>query len=367
MVRPNVLAMKPYSPGKPIEEVQREFGLSRVVKLASNENPLGPSPKAIEAMRAASLQVALYPDGASHDLRSAIAERFDFPFEQVVLGAGSDELLQNIGLALLSGPQDEVLSVKPTFSQYRAAANLAGASYREVPLGEDFAYDLVAVAAAISPNTKIVYLANPNNPTGTKFGRAALERFLDLVPEETLVVLDEAYFEFAAEDPEYPDGRTYAKQGRNVAALRTFSKAHGLAGLRLGYGFLPAYLADALNRLRSPFNINLVAQAAGLASLADEAHVAATLKSNHEGREQIESALREAGGRPIRSYANFVFADMGRPARPIFEALLREGAIIRPGDVFGEPNYLRVSIGTADENSFFAAALRKVCADLAVC
>lgn len=351
--------MTPYSPGKPISEVQRELGLSDVVKLASNENPLGPSPLALVAVREAAASMNLYPDVAAYDLRTALSEKYDIPFDQVVLGNGSDELIRMLGWVLIDRPDDEVLCGDPSFICYDEVANIAPCRLVKVPLDADFVHDLPTMARALTGNTRLIFLANPHNPTGTIVRRPELERFLGDVPETALVVLDEAYFEFAKDAPGYPDGLDFVRSRPNVAVLRTFSKAHGLAGLRIGFGFVPPEVGDAIQRARQPFNANALAQAAGVAALQDEAHVRRTVENNRAGAQVIAEALRSAGARPAESYANFVFADLGRPAEPLVRALLEQGVIVRSGTPFGCPNCLRVTIGTEEQNRRFAQALER--------
>lgn len=361
-VRENVLRMTPYSPGKPIAEVQRELGLDRVVKLASNENPLGPSPLAIEAVRAAASSMHVYPDGAAFELRAAIAAHFSVPFGQVIVGNGSDELIHMLGQVLLDGPQDNVVVGYPSFVRYDAAAQLTKAELRKVPLTADYRHDLPAMARACDENTKIVFIANPNNPTGTTVTRAEVDALLQDLPENATLVLDEAYFEFAAGAPDMPNSVDYVLEGRPVVGLRTFSKAYGLAGIRLGYAFVPGYFADGFDRAREPFDVNVLAQVAGIAALKDQDHLMKTLEINRQGAERISAAIERVGGKPYPSYANFVWADMGREAKPIFEALLQKGVIIRSGHVLGNPHCIRVSVGATEEVSIFTVALESVCA-----
>lgn len=352
-IRPNVLQMEPYSPGKPISEVKRELGLDRVIKLASNENPFGPSPRAIEAVKEAALSMHIYPDGAAYELKQAIASKFSVSADQVMVGNGSDELIHLLGLLFLGGEQDELLTGDPTFSRYDAAAYLAPSKLVKVPLDEHYRFDLNTLAAAITPNTRMVWIANPNNPTGTIVRKKEFEAFLDAIPADLPVVLDEAYFEFAQHVPDYPVSLDYIRQGRNVIGLRTFSKAFGLAGIRVGFGFAPHWVIDAIDRAREPFNVNCLAQAAGIAALGDDEHVKRTLDNNRKGVEAFNEAFRKVGARPMESFANFVYADLGRPARPVFDQLLRRGVITRPGDVLGNPNCLRVSVGSEEENAIF--------------
>jgi histidinol-phosphate aminotransferase len=357
-VRPNVLRMHPYQPGKPISAVKRELGLERVIKLASNENPFGPSPKAVAAMRTALDELNLYPDGAAFELRSTLSSRFGVPMDQIIVGNGSEELIANVALALIESPNDEILTGEFSFPRYDAAADLAPCRLHKIPLAEGWRFDLPAIANAVTDDTKIIYVANPNNPTGTMVSRSELEAFLSAVPDSVLVVMDEAYFEFARHRDDYPDGREYVLSGRNVVSLRTFSKAHGLAGVRVGYGFVPKYLAHAIDRVRAPFDLNSLAQVAGVAALDDEEHVGKTLANNADGLGALRKAFEALGCSVTDSCTNFHFVDLGRPAGPVFEALLRKGYIVRP--IGGAPNHLRVTVGTAEENDGFAAAFAEV-------
>ena len=361
-IRPNVLKMTPYSPGKPIAEVKRELGLERVVKLASNENPLGPSPKAVEALKKAAEEAHIYPDGAAHDFRSAAAERFGVPYESVIVGNGSDELIHLLGLIFLDSADDEIIVGYPSFVRYDAAAHLANAKVVQVPLDSDYRHDLPAMVKAVSENTKRLFVANPNNPTGTLVTKAEVDAMLRDLPEHVTVILDEAYYEFAANESDFPCSVDYVLEGRNVVGLRTLSKTYGLAGIRLGYGFAPAKIADAINRAREPFNVNSLAQVAGIAALDDEAHVQRTVENNRRGLQTLAGAFETIGAKPYPSFANFVFADLGQPARPVFQALLERGVIVRPGDVLGAPNCLRVSVGTEEEIDIFVKALTEVMA-----
>jgi histidinol-phosphate aminotransferase len=348
--------MHPYQPGKPISTVKRELGLDQVVKLASNENPFGPSPMAVAAMRSALESLNLYPDGAALDLKEALSAEFSVPWSQIAVGNGSEELIANIGLALIGSSDDEILTSELSFPRYDAAAELAPCRLVKVPLTKGWRFDLAALANAISERTKIVFIANPNNPTGTIVTKQELNAFLRDVPESVLVVLDEAYFEFAKHEANYPDGRDFVMEGRNVAALRTFSKAHGLAGVRVGYGFFPAYMVPAIDRVRQPFDLNSLAQIAAIAALKDEAHISKTLKNNAEGLRVLREAVEKAGCVVSESFTNFHFIDIGRPASPVFDDLLAAGFIVRP--VGGAPNHIRVTIGVPDDMSAFAAVLR---------
>ena len=357
-VAENISRLVPYRPGKPIEEVERELGLTGIIKLASNENSLGPSPKAREAIQAFAAKMHVYPDASAFALRRALAERLVVAPESLVFGNGSDDLIHLLGVTFLT-PGDEVIQAHPSFVRYEAAAILNEAPCHLVPLTSDWVHDLDAMADRINRNTRLLFVTNPNNPTGTIVGRAALERLLDRVPERCLVVLDEAYYEYAADEPDYPDTLRYIREGRNVAVLRTFSKAYGLAGLRIGYGVLRPETATWLERTREPFNVNALAQAAALAALDDTAHVAATVAMNEAGKRAFYAAFEELGLPYAPTYANFVWVDTGKDCRAVFHALLHRGVITRTGDIFGAPTHLRVTIGTPEENAKFLAALRE--------
>ena len=350
--------MEAYTPGKPAAEVTRELGVSPVIKLASNENPLGPSPKAIEAVKKAAERMHAYPDASGFDLKQAIANHFQMPVETVFLGNGSDELIHMLGLLFLDSPEDELMVGDPSFVRYDAAAFLAPAKLVKVPLDSTFTHDLAAMARAATAKTKLVFVANPNNPTGTMVSHADLLAFRGDLPKSAMLVLDEAYFEFAADAPGYPNSLEMIRDGLDVVALRTFSKAYGLAGIRVGYGFAPAAVVDAFNRAREPFNVNALAQAAAVAALQDDAHIRATMENNARGMARIADALKSVGATPYPSYGNFVFADLHRPCGPIVQALMEHGIVIRGGQMFGTPTCVRVSIGTDHEVDRFVEEIQ---------
>jgi histidinol-phosphate aminotransferase len=357
--RPVVRDLVPYEPGKPVEEVQRELGLARIVKLASNEGPFGPFPEAIAAIERVAPDLNRYPDGGAYRLRAALAERLGVKFEEVAIGAGSDGLVDCLSQAILD-PGAEIVCGWPSFPSYVIDARKLGAVAKTIPLRE-FRYDLEAMVDAVTPKTKIVYVCHPNNPTGTMNTRAELDAYFERVPEHVLTVLDQAYLEYI-DDADYPDGvEEYAKTGRRVLVLRTFSKIYGLAGLRVGYGVGPANLVTAIGKVRRAFDITTPAQEAALASLDASAELERRRRLNAESRPAIEGALREHGFEPAGpAVANFVYAETGEDSRPLFERLLREGAIVRPTHGFGGPNAIRVTAGTPEENAFFAEALGRV-------
>ncbi len=355
-IRPQVLTMQPYSPGKPIDEVKRELGLDHVVKLASNENPLGPSPKAVEAAKKAAEQMHIYPDAAAYSLREAFSERFQVPMDQIIFGNGSDELIHYLGLMALHGGDTELVMGDPSFVRYEASAQVSEGRLHKVPMDSEWRHDVRAMAERFNENTRLVYIANPNNPTGTLVTADEVDWLLERMPEGAILILDEAYYEFAADLPEYPDSVGLIRAGKPVVSLRTFSKAYGLAGIRVGYGFGPREIVDAINRIREPFNVNSLAQAAGIAALGDAEHMNRTVQTNREGIRRITQKVQEMGFDVVPSWANFICIDMGQPAKPIFEDLLKRGVIVRSGHVLGMPNHLRVSIGTDQEVDAFLKA-----------
>jgi histidinol-phosphate aminotransferase len=364
--RPSVAGLVPYEPGKPVEEVQRELGLERVVKLASNEGPYGPFPAALEAMERSLRELNRYPDGGIYRLRAALAERLGVRFEEVTVGAGSDGLVDCLTQLALD-PGDEIVCGWPSFPSYVIDTRKVGATPVMVPL-RDGRYDLEVMLDAVGPRTKIVYICHPNNPTGTMSTREELDDWFDLVPDHVLTVLDQAYHEYV-DDPDYADGvEDYLKAGRRVVVLRTFSKIYGLAGLRIGYAVAPAELVTAIGKVRRAFDVTTPAQEAALASLDGGSELARRRDENLRARPAVEQALRANGFEPVGpAVGNFVFAETGsEDARPLFEALLREGVIVRPTAGFGAPGAIRVTVGTQDEIAFFADALARVRATTSV-
>src|SRR5688572_18579947 len=352
-VHPDIRSLSPYVPGKPIDELQRELGLTRVIKLASNENPLGPSPRALAALSGAQDMLHRYPDGGGYQLRQTIADRWKVGREQVILGNGSDEILGLLARTFLT-PGDEAIMADHTFVIYKMEVTAVHGKPVVVPL-VDWTYDLESMVCAVTPRTRLLFLCNPNNPTGTMVSAEAVDRLMAKVPEDVIVVFDEAYFEYVR-NSEFPDAMAYVKQGRNAIVLRTFSKIYGLAGLRIGYGISTAEIIDFLNRVRPPFNANSLAQRAALAALGDDEHVAKSRAVNTAGMEQMVKGLNTLGFAPIPSEANFVYVDVGRDGRTVFEALLREGLIVR----HIEGRMVRVTIGLEEENRDFLAALKRV-------
>ena len=345
-----------YVPGKPIEDVARDLGLepSQIVKLASNENPLGPSPIAVKAMQEALLKAHFYPDGGGFHLRTGIAQKFGLHIDNVMLGNGSNEIIEFLGHAFLR-PGDNIVTAEHAFVVYKIMAKLFGAETVEVP-DPNLTHDLPAMAAAINDRTKLVYIANPNNPTGTMVGEDELDRFIDHVPKNVVIALDEAYYEFL---PEPPDTLKYLQGHPNVIALRTFSKIQGLAGLRIGYGLAHADLIRLLHKTRQPFNVNSIAQIGALAGLHDDKHQAKTREVIRQGREFLEAEFRKRNLEYVPSVANFVLVKVGK-GKEVFQKLLKRGMIVRAMDEYKLPEWIRVSVGTPEQNRRFFEDLDQV-------
>ncbi len=359
LAQPGVQKLSPYVPGKPVDELARELNMdpASIVKLASNENPLGPSPKALAAIRAELDELTRYPDGNGFALKTLLAERCGVTTAQVTLGNGSNDILELVARAYLAPGLNAVFSAH-AFAVYPIATQAVGAQAKVVP-AVNFGHDLPAMLTAIDANTRVVFIANPNNPTGTWFGKQALRDFLAAVPENVLVVLDEAYIEYADGD-ELPDGLDYLADHPSLLVSRTFSKAYGLASLRVGYGLSRPDVADVLNRVRQPFNVNSFALAAACAAFDDTEYLARSREINTAGMLQLQEGCRELDLSWIPSKANFLAIDFGRDTAAINQGLLREGVIVRPVAGYGMPNHLRVSIGLPAENARFLEALRKV-------
>jgi histidinol-phosphate aminotransferase len=361
LVPSHVASLQPYVPGKPIEEVEREYGVTDVAKLASNENALGPSPLAVAAAREAASKVHLYPDGSAYLLRNALAAKLGVRPEEVMVGNGSNELIElMVRTFVLDG--EEVLTSGQSFVAYKLAAQEHGRTLVEAPMKARFHYDLDALRKLLSRRTKVVFLANPDNPTGTWFTEAELVPFLDAAPKDTLVVLDEAYVEFV-DAPGFQDALALRRKYPNLVVLRTFSKIFGLAGLRLGYGIARPELVEYVDRVRPPFNVNLVAQAAGAAALDDAVHVERSRALVRSERPFLADGLAALGATVVPSQGNFVMADFpGHPGKELFEALLREGVVVRPLAGYGFPTAQRITTGLRSENEKCLAALRRVLA-----
>ncbi len=353
-----IRGLSPYVPGKPIEEVERELRI-RAVKLASNENPLGPSPLAVAAAQEALADSHRYPDGGGHYLREKLAARLGVAMENIQLGFGSSELI-DLSARVMLRPDGEGLTSVGSFPLFYISIRATGGELVEVPL-KDYTFDLAAFARAITPRTRYIILANPNNPTGTMFTADAFEKFLDAVPEDVLVVLDEAYFDYV-QRPDYSRSIELVRQGRNLVVLRTFSKVYGLAGLRMGYAIGPAALLAEMNKVRLPFNTAGVAQSAALAALDDTEHVRRSIASNRAGLRQLGEGLGSLGVRCVPSVGNFLLVELGSDAQPAADELLKLGVIVRPMRWMGFPNAIRVTVGTQEENQKFLGALAQVCA-----
>jgi histidinol-phosphate aminotransferase len=363
LIAPAVRELHPYVPGKPISELEREYGVKDIIKLASNENPLGPGALARAAMSSALADIGLYPDGSGFDLKQRLARHHGLPVEWITLGNGSNDILVLLAEAFLT-PETEAIYAQYCFAVYPIAVQAVGAQARiapalpataSMPLG----HDLAAMQALVTPRTRLVFIANPNNPTGTWLDSQSLVRFLRGLPDSVIAVVDEAYFEYSR-DVDCPDTSTWLRELPNLVVVRTFSKAHGLAGLRVGYALSQPQIAETLNRLRQPFNVNSVALAAATAALDDTQHVERTIALNRAGREQLRTGLQALGLKVVPSAANFVLVDLGGPSGPVYEGLLRHGVIARPLGNYGLPNHLRITTGTAEQNRRTLEALAAI-------
>ncbi len=359
---PAVLDLMPYQPGKPIESLARELGLDagKIVKLASNENPLGPSPKALATMQASLQEVARYPDGNGYLLKQKLAEKLNVAMDQITLGNGSNDVLDLIARVFL-GPGRSAVFSQYAFAVYPISVQAVGAEARIAPAhdgrrGPAYGHDMTAMLDQVAENTTVIFIANPNNPTGTYVTQTELGNFLQALPERVIAVVDEAYFEYV-ERGDYPDSCQWLSRFPNLIVTRTFSKAYGLAGLRIGYALSNPRLADLLNRVRQPFNVNGMALAAAAVAIEDDDHLRASRNINREGMVQLEEAFERRGLNYIPSVGNFITVDIGRDGDLIFQALLREGVIVRPVANYGMPRHLRVSVGTRAENQTFIDAL----------
>jgi histidinol-phosphate aminotransferase len=357
LVLPSVAALAPYEPGKPIEELERELGISDPVKLASNENPIGPSPRAVEAMKAALAELNRYPDGASFELRRRIAARHQVDENRIFAASGSVEVIHLLAFLFVRPGLNTVYS-EHSFAIYPLATAAAGGEHKVVPTSDGYAHDLDAMAAAIDANTRIVFLGNPNNPTGTIYRHAEWQRFLSRVPDHVIVVADEAYFEFVR-DPDYPDSLKDHDDRRMIVTLRTFSKIFGLAGIRVGYAVARPDIIEMLNHVRQPFNVTSLAQVAVVAAMDDKAHIEQTLQVNGEGMGYLETEFRRLGISWVPSHANFLLVDVGRGGA-VYDKLLRKGVIVRPMSGYGYPKHVRISVGLPAENRRLVAALAEV-------
>lgn len=350
--------IKPYSPGKPIWELQEELGLEKVVKLASNENPLGPSPKGVAAISERLAELNRYPDADTAALKEAISGKLDVSKQQVIVTNGADELITLISEAFLD-EGDEIVVPSPSFSEYDFGADLMGATVVPVPFDEGFQFNVQKMVDAITDKTKLLYICSPNNPTGTYLAKADLETLLNAVPERVLVVFDGAYSHYAtAED--YTDGIEFVKTGKNVLVLQTFSKIYGLAGLRVGFGVASEGIIQTILKVKEPFNVNSIAQAAAKAAILDEDHVNASKEANASGAKELYQAFSELGLNYVETMSNFILLQLGSDAEKLYNELLAKGVIVRYGKIWGLPEYVRVTIGTKEENKFFLNALKEV-------
>jgi histidinol-phosphate aminotransferase len=360
--KPNIVHLPVYQPGKPVDDVKRELGLTEVIKLASNENPFGSSPKAKEAIVREVENISIYPDGAAVELTNAIARHHNVNADQVIFGAGSDEIILMIARAYLV-PGDETVMAESTFPQYKHNAQIENAVIIEVPLKEG-THDLPAMLERITDKTKIVWVCNPNNPTGTIVTRDEVEEFLAKVPQTVLVVLDEAYCEYV-EDAAFPDGLKLLQKYPNVITLRTFSKIYGLASLRIGYGIGRPNVIRSINQVREPFNTSRYGQAAALAALQDEEFISFCRQANKEGLAYYNASFKTLGLEAFPAHGNFIMVDVGRPAQEVFDALLRKGIIVRGGPM-RYPTHIRITVGSKEQNEKVIAALTTVLQEIAV-
>lgn len=354
---PGVRRLRPYEPGKPIEELKREYGVKDIIKLASNENPLGPGVEVVEALKKEARNVARYPDGNGFALKAALAAKLSVESSQLTLGNGSNDILELVARAFVN-PGDEVVFSQHAFAVYPIVTQAVGGSAVIVP-AVNWGHDLEKMVQAITPKTRVIFIANPNNPTGTWLSGKVLNVFLESVPETIIVVVDEAYFEYVDDDT-YPDSVAWLSRFSNMVVTRTFSKAYGLAGLRVGYGISSNAIADILNRVRQPFNVNSLALCAAETALADEQHLLNSIEINKKGMRQLTSAFDELGLEYIPSAGNFVSVDVGQPSTPAYEALLKTGIIVRPVANYEMPNHLRVTVGLPEENRRFIEAIRQI-------
>lgn len=357
MAMPGVRGLQPYQPGKPVEELERELGISNAVKLASNENPNGPSASVIKSLQTVMPELARYPDGSAYKLKQKLARFLDVDPQQLTIGNGSNDVLELLSRVYLN-PSNEAIVSQHAFVVYPLAAISIGAALKVIP-ARDYGQDLEATLAAISDKTRIIFIANPNNPTGTWIDENTLTSFLVQVPENVLVVLDEAYCEYV-DEPDYPNGIEMHRRFPNVVVTRTFSKAYGLAALRVGYSVSHPDVADLMNRIRQPFNVNSMSLVAAVAALEDQSHVEQSVALNRSGLDYLRAECDRMGIPYIPSVGNFLTIGFERDAMPIYEALLQEGVIVRPIGVYQLPEHLRVTVGTPEENERFIQALQKV-------
>lgn len=356
IMRKEIVDINPYVPGKPIEDVKREYGLEKVVKLASNENPLGPSPKSLEAIKNILNNLNYYPDGYCFELRKKLGEYYDISMENFSFGSGTNEIIEMLFEAY-ADKDDEILFCHPSFIEYYRFAKVMGANSIQIDLTDDMRFDLDKIAEKITNKTKMIFICNPNNPTGSIVTKEETDKFIKKVPENVLIVFDEAYFEFAAADKNYPDSLVYQKKGyKNVISLRTFSKAYGLAGLRVGYAIADKEIIGILEKVRLPFNVGTLSQIAAIAALDDVEHLNKSVDVVEQGKKYIYEEFDKMGIKYVKTYANFLFFDAGKPTKEVFQELLMRGIIVRP--MYN--NYVRVSFGTMEENKIFIEKLKEI-------
>jgi len=362
LAAPGVKGLTPYLPGKPIDELEREYGVSNIIKLASNENPLGPSPKAVAVVQKQMAELARYPDGNGYQLKKALADKLKVSLLQITLGNGSNDVLELLARAFVT-PENEVIFSQHAFAVYPIATQAVNARAVITP-AKDWGHDLDAMAKAVTSRTRLVFIANPNNPTGTWLDADALKTFIAQLPDHVIVVIDEAYFEYASDPrmqaPGYPNAMQWLTEFPNLVVTRTFSKAYGLAALRVGYSVSHPDVADLLNRVRQPFNVNQLALVAACAALNDSAYLESGVQLNADGMQQLIQGFADLGLPFIPSVGNFVCVEVGKQAANVYDALLYEGVIVRPVANYQMPDHLRVTVGTAKENERFLQALSKV-------
>ncbi len=357
LTAPGVAGLQPYQPGKPVEELEREYGVSNAIKLASNENPLGPGKRALDAMRLAEQEVSRYPDGNGFNLKKILADQLDVKRHHITLGNGSSEILELVARTFVM-PENQVIFSQHAFAVYPILTQAVGAEAVVTP-AKNWGHDLDAMRDAVTDRTRLIFVANPNNPTGTWLNSDQLYGFLASIPDHVLVLVDEAYFEFVEEE-EYPNSINWIDEFPNLIVTRTFSKIHGLAGLRIGYGISHSDIADLLNRVRQPFNSNSLALAAAEAALLDSDHIKKSVEINSAGLRQLMSAFEKMGLNYIPSVGNFICVEFDQSGLEVYEALLHKGVIVRPVGVYGMPHHLRVTVGTEEENNRFIQALGEV-------
>ncbi|OQY08915.1 MAG: histidinol-phosphate transaminase [Fusobacteriia bacterium 4572_132] len=352
-VRQGILDLSPYVPGKGIEEVKRENGLDKVIKIASNENPLGTSKKVIEAIRTFD-NLSTYPDGSAYNLRKKLSEIYEIDADKFIFGDGTDEVISMLFLTFMESG-DEVIFAEPSFAEYERYAKISGATPIKIPLDVEFKHDLEAMKKAITSKTKMIIICNPNNPTGTMIDKKEMDTFLEEVPSDIIVAIDEAYFDYAAIFEEYPNSMDYQDKYKNVVTLRTFSKAYGLAGLRVGFGIADKEIVNLMERIRLPFNVTVPSLVGAIAALDDMEHIQKSVKLNEEGKKYLYSELDKLDLKYVKTYANYIYIDMKEEGQKVFEALLKKGVIIRAM----KGNFIRVTVGTMEESRLFIEKLKE--------